>query len=709
MPVNTKTYAIIASVILAASAAYAQDLTEANDASLPKIEVMAEKSPMLSLPDQVGTKLFTAKKTTVADMAELPPVPTNNHRLLASQLPGLLISEVNNESFASFNYRGIGDPHESFNVNILKDGVPISADQVGYPANYFMPPAQTLEGIELFRGGAALLYGPQPGAALNFVTKRPEFNSGRRFSTNQTIGSWELFSSHNEFSYGDEDVAFMGTYHHRSSEGYRRVNGGFDVNNYIAKAALKTDAGARWLVDMDVYDATFGEPGGLTLEQGEGLASFTDNRRQSTLQFDRLQIERYAPTVHLDYDLSRDTAVSAKVFATHYRRYSRRQDLGGAPAFGGIPLADTTTIALQEFQNIGLDSRVKQNYTLFEENHTLTAGVFGNLLRSPLRTEKGDNPSANTGILNRLVYRNSAQLSAFVENQFNIGALKVVPGFRMENIYFDINETVDTSSATGELRRENSWYNEPLFFIGSAYELESSEIYANVSESYKPIAFADLIPLNTGDSISADLDPAKAWTAEVGYRGYLGSAFKYDASIFRTDYDNQFGRVANAIQNVGRGIYQGVELAGQLALIEGTKRLIGCEPSKEFGELKFFANATLLDAEFVRGPADGKTPQYAPDYLIRSGVTYEYGEDFKLSLVGTFVDNHFADDGNTANRFIPSYEVFDLLAEYRITKNVAINGGINNLFDEQYYSRIRSNGIDPANPVNAFVGATFTY
>jgi Fe(3+) dicitrate transport protein len=90
-------------------------------------------------------------------------------------------------------------------------------------------------------------------------------------------------------------------------------------------------------------------------------------------------------------------------------------------------------------------------------------------------------------------------------------------------------------------------------------------------------------------------------------------------------------------------------------------------------------------------------------------VTYEYGEDFKLSLVGTFVDNHFADDGNTANRFIPSYEVFDLLAEYRITKNVAINGGINNLFDEQYYSRIRSNGIDPANPVNAFVGATFTY
>jgi Fe(3+) dicitrate transport protein len=223
------------------------------------------------------------------------------------------------------------------------------------------------------------------------------------------------------------------------------------------------------------------------------------------------------------------------------------------------------------------------------------------------------------------------------------------------------------------------------------------------------VAFADLIPLNTGDIVSGDLNPAKAWTAEVGYRGELGSYTHYDMSVFRTDYSDQFGRNGNIIQNVGRGLYQGLEIAADFALLSGVEAMLGNTPTREFGELKLFSNLTLLDAEFVSGPQDGKTPQYAPDFLIRTGATYEFGERFRASLVGTFVDNHFADDGNTANRYIPSYEVFDLLMEYKFTKQLALNAGVNNIFDEKYYSRIRSNGIDPANPANVFVGATLTY
>jgi outer membrane receptor protein involved in Fe transport len=36
--------------------------------------------------------------------------------------------------------------------------------------------------------------------------------------------------------------------------------------------------------------------------------------------------------------------------------------------------------------------------------------------------------------------------------------------------------------------------------------------------------------------------------------------------------------------------------------------------------------------------------------------------------------------------------------------NVSVIGGINNLFDNRYYARIRSDGIDPAAPRNWYVG-----
>jgi Fe(3+) dicitrate transport protein len=113
----------------------------------------------------------------------------------------------------------------------------------------------------------------------------------------------------------------------------------------------------------------------------------------------------------------------------------------------------------------------------------------------------------------------------------------------------------------------------------------------------------------------------------------------------------------------------------------------------------------VLDAEIKNGPLTGNTPQYAPDFIIRTGVNYRWRDRVKASLLGTFVDDHFADDSNSATRFIPAYMVWDLTAEAKLYKDVvSIVAGINNLFDEDYYARIRSDGIDPAYGRNYYGG-----
>jgi outer membrane receptor protein involved in Fe transport len=45
-----------------------------------------------------------------------------------------------------------------------------------------------------------------------------------------------------------------------------------------------------------------------------------------------------------------------------------------------------------------------------------------------------------------------------------------------------------------------------------------------------------------------------------------------------------------------------------------------------------------------------------------------------------------------------------LTAEVKIYKEISLNAGINNLFDENYYSRIANTGIDPAAGRNFYGG-----
>ena len=112
-----------------------------------------------------------------------------------------------------------------------------------------------------------------------------------------------------------------------------------------------------------------------------------------------------------------------------------------------------------------------------------------------------------------------------------------------------------------------------------------------------------------------------------------------------------------------------------------------------------------MQGEFLSGPNTGKTPQYLPDYSYRFGLIYNWRDIVKVAFMGNFVGSSFADDTNTASRFIPAYDVWDLTVEAKVYRDyVTVVGGVNNLFDRDYYARIRSDGIDPAMPRNWYAG-----
>jgi Fe(3+) dicitrate transport protein len=482
------------------------------------------------------------------------------------------------------------------------------------------------------------------------------------------------------------------------------------VTNGSLSFFVTPDSDSKWSINLDAYDGDHGEAGGLTLDSGEGLASYVEDRFQTTTKFDRLRIERYAGSIGYDHKFDSQTKFEGKVFGTYYDRFSRRQSAGTAETFGGLYNGETNTIAVQTFWTGGFDGRVKYDYELGCDTSTLTTGVTLYGVSSPFRQETGDTPFANVGTLNRDIDRYTASGAVFAENRFVFGGFKVTPGIRVENIYQQVDEKFN-SNADATLREQDDFVTVPLFGVGASYDLGSaSEWYANVSQAYKPKAYQDVIPLGTGDTISSDLNPARSVTYETGFRGLPAKWAKFDTSVFLISFAEQFGRVGTNIQNVGRSRTLGFDFSVDVDTLGLIDEVQGGDGQSDLGALRLYANASFLNAEFTSGPVDGKTPQYAPDYLLRTGVIYDYQSVAKLALLSTFVDAHYADDGNTENRYIPSYKVWDLTAEVPVIPNVlSVVAGVNNLFDENYYARVRSNGIDPALPRNAYGGVNVRF
>ena len=120
-----------------------------------------------------------------------PRITNNNYRQALAKTPGLYLSEETTP-LISIGYRGL-DPGRVQFTQVLKDGIPIHADQFGYPEAYYSPPLDTVDRLEFLRGGAALLYGPQPGGALNYITHRPRIDRAFAFGSSTYFWQRQLF------------------------------------------------------------------------------------------------------------------------------------------------------------------------------------------------------------------------------------------------------------------------------------------------------------------------------------------------------------------------------------------------------------------------------------------------------------------------------------------------------------------------------------
>lgn len=699
-----------AALLLSYNAGYAQTAKEADtmgihSKNLPDITVVGRnsKSDIQQMPEIVGTSIYAGKKNSLIVLDNVQGnVVTNTMRQVLAKVPGIHIWESDPSGVQiGIAARGLS-PNRSWEFNVRQNGYDISADPFGYPEAYYNPQLQGVQRIEIIRGQGSLQYGPQFGGMVNYILRNgSEINKPIEFETQQTVGSNALFNTYNAIGGNKGKVHYYAFFDHRNGDGWRQ-NSRYYTNSGFATITYKFTPKFSLTAEVMRSNTRSQQAGGLT------DAQFKQDAQQSLRSRNWFDILWTTPALIANYQLNDKTRWNTKLFAT----IGDRNSVGFTSSITVKDSINATTgnynnrvLNADKYRNYGMESRIITDYRLGAMKNTISGGVrlySGTTFReADGKGTTGINYDMNVmGVYNRDIEFDSKNAAAFVENIFRINKkLLLIPGLRYEWLEGAASgrNGFTAAGAPIELQKIKRSRSFLLAGIGAEYHLtKGTEFYANYSQAYRPIQFANLQAPPTTDVVDPNLKDAKGYNLDLGYRGKVKSFLQFDVSGYYLLYQNRVGTITPSgatyrlITNVGNSISKGFE-----GFVEFNP--VKAFTSNKFTDVLLFASYSYTDASYSSNHKDastkGKTVENAPKNILRTGISAGY-KSFLLTGQVSYVGETFSDANNTVtpnangqNGLIPSYTVADLTATYKFSKNLNIKTGINNLLDERYFTR----------------------
>lgn len=699
------------------------DSTETTHKYLPDVTVVGRysKSDIQQLPEIVGTSIYAGKKNALIVLDNVKGnVVTNNMRQIVAKVPGIHIWESDGSGIQiGMAARGLS-PNRSWEFNVRQNGYDIAADPFGYPEAYYNPQLQAVQRIEIVRGQGALQYGPQFGGLVNYILRNgSEISRKFEFETQQTVGSNGLFNSYNAIGGKTEKYHYYAFFDHRNANGYRQ-NSNYFTNSGFGTFTYRINKKLTLTTELMRSHIRSQQPGGLTDLQ------LQQNIKQSFRARNWFDITWTTAAVIANYELNKDTRLNVKLFGIA----GDRNSIGYIPP-GGIVIADSINKVTHQYnprnanadkyRNAGLEARFISGYNLFNTKHTFSAGVRfyrGGTFRYASDGEgtTGTNydMTLSDGTWNRDIDFKTTNVAAFAENIFHITKnFLIVPGIRYEYITGNASGRNGFTSTGAEIILQDQTRSRGFILagIGAEYHTgKATEIYANITQAYRPVQFADLTAPPTTDVIDQNLEDAKGYNADLGFRGKVKTWLFFDAGVYYLRYNNRIGSIVqqrvdgsfyNYRTNVGNSSSKGFEGMFEINPVQAFSKKI----SK--ADLSVFASYSYTDARYghfkvitksstnqlVETNLKNKKVENAPEHIIRTGITFSYTQ---LSLTGqlSHTGRSFADANNTVaptangqNGVVPAYNVVDLTAVYKFSNRLNLKAGINNLCNEKYFTR----------------------
>jgi Fe(3+) dicitrate transport protein len=589
------------------------------------------------------------------------------------------------------------------------------------------------------------------------VTKHPAPGTPWSGYFEQTGGGDGTYSSYGSVQEANGPVEMRLDAYYGTSEGQRDSN---QYNLWQANGYIGYRPSSNQIIALDVHASRFDgeDPGRLN------YAQFLANPDQAVTPYNHNWVDRYTAVLRYEAEFGDGWLLQAKGWFTHQDIDSRAAG-NINPVTGAFPT--NTTFGYEEFNNGGLDVRLRKKWggnTMFRGS----ALTFGGLVYhgdAPFQRYTLNNantgpgflfaPRGTTSTLVTLDQARTADYQAFfIEDLIRIGSFHIVPSFRLDHENVDVDATVAPYFTPGSQSGRSADKLIPLWGIGLGNDFgKGNESYFSASSGWRPVRFFDVAGTRTAITPGDTPNPFRSLDIELGVHGTPFKGFWYDVGLFWMEFDNRIETRADPLGgpfdtlafNSGSTRHRGFEgevsydflapFQNDLSAVttDAKDSKDGKTMEKEVVaprrplQLIVFSNVQLLDAEFTdstqiipgSGGATfvGNAPAYAPDIVFKGGITFKRDKCFNITFSAVYVSEQFWQDSNLGSGTIPppqipAYEVYNMSGEVYLTKNVRLFGGISNLADKKYYSRVFPFGggsIDPAAGRSGYAGLSVEF
>lgn len=642
---------------------------------------------------------------SVVTKADIEKRNINTLREALNGQAGIYI-DPKDQAYGGIQMRGF----DTTEILFLIDGQPVNNAWNG-SANLDTVPIENIERIEVVRGAASSLYGGRAvGGVVNIISKNPD----KKLAGNVTIsyGSNDTWKkSINVGSKINDKLSFNVGFEQRQTDGY---NG---YKKVVAPAASGSTKGEVTVPQLSSGSYLIGG-------RGQRLSKSENFTTSLKYDFDANKSLKYTFN-HSEYEYS------------YHNPYSYVKDASGKNVFlasGYYKTQNGDRIQIRPYDYLGNNGERRQDMHVFNYADTknklyINAG-YQNIYRdgyvnAPTSAASIDYKGSGSGS-----FYPSKNYNLDLQKTWDVGKSTITAGFNykdeeIKRHSINVSNWWDPTSQTGFgsapkkvggkgrtisvfLQDEYKFDDKFSMYLGGRYDTfkkyhgftdaikfaeekfhefspkavfeykqdENTSFYVSYGHSFNTPTLYQVYRQTSSINANPDLKPETSDTFELGFKKRMNDTF-VSASLFRSKtkdvvYLQPSGTPGRAYVNGDEGTKKGVEL----------------EVRQKFNDkLNGYVNYTWQQGEVVENTSGmTQSNQDIPKHLLHIGLDYTIGR-LNAVLDGQFVSARQAGDAITGeyNSEDP-YFVMNAYFNYKLSKGMTLQFGIDNVLDREYYS-----------------------
>lgn len=618
-------------------------------------------------------------------------------RSLASSVPELLALEANLHfstvsGYTNVAMRGFGE-NSGLRSLILVNGQSLNPSDMGR-VNWEEIPLESIESIEVLRGGHNVLYGDKALAGVIKIETRRE--ADRRLNVNWRVGSFGYEKASVNTAINENGWTVQSGVSGEQKDGYREHSATSARNAYLA-VGHTFRVGDDLDLRFSIGESELNYPGGLSYE-----------------------VYRENPQAAPD---GADGKESDNQFISFTGRLEGERDWGDWQVLGGWDYRRAEwslgagSYGDNEQQGLNLKPRVR-----LWEGESATALILGlDLLYDSL--DFIQSPDESRARVSGNADLREARLSPYfmVEREF-LERLSLSSGLRYEWVRYEVDylnyKVSSVGNRPGSLPPTQPELQEDLSFTevvrehGMAAELSLNyrlnpkwSLWAGYDRVYRYPVFDERAAYQgypLAEFVNLDLEAEEGDNFELGFK-YIGRNFECYFTSFILKLDNEIIYDPNAEGSAG---YKGLNV--NLGPVDRA----GIDAAFIYRRESWGASSRMawIDTEVRAGEGRGYEVPLVPSFRVTNQFWLEPVESLRIRFSHSYVASQYrgGDFTNSSSR-VENYHLFGLGAELGVGPNGHVFLTVENLLDELYAGAVHGDNYYPGDGRSVVVGVKLNF